>query len=190
MPTLLLAFGLLLLFSFGGFLALTDEQRNGLLYAICIRKQCLTRSSTTTRYGSTQKQIQPPNEESPRKQYCNAFPPSRRHFFSMLGPDTLQRLGKSVEDLGQDPPDYSNQVPDKTCIEEHSWANYLTPTGFTIEEISRLGDFPDYSKLSGVPLPNPYPEFDIKLAKPRPYRPLRWPFHQTMCKFRLITSWI
>jgi len=56
-----------------------------------------------------------------------------------------------------------------------------TPTGFSIEEIRNLGDFPDYAALSGVPLPQPYKGFDIDKALPRPYRPLRWAYHQTMC---------
>lgn len=66
-------------------------------------------------------------------------------------------------------------------------ANYLevddskhTPTGFSVAEIKALGDFPDYAELSGVPLPRPYPDFNIDKALPRPYRPLRWNYHQTM----------
>ncbi|EIW85389.1 hypothetical protein CONPUDRAFT_150201 [Coniophora puteana RWD-64-598 SS2] len=39
---------------------------------------------------------------------------------------------------------------------------------------------PDYAKLSGVPLPKPLPNFDYTKAKPRPYRPFRWEYHQTM----------
>jgi hypothetical protein len=58
----------------------------------------------------------------------------------------------------------------------------FTPCEFSTEEIKALGDFPDYVTLSGVPLPEAYPEFDINKAKPRPYRPFRWNYHQTMCK--------
>jgi hypothetical protein len=57
-----------------------------------------------------------------------------------------------------------------------------TPCDFTVEDIEALGDFPDYATLSGIPLPEPYHDFDIKKAKPRPYRPFRWAYHQTMCK--------
>src|SRR5690242_12370477 len=39
----------------------------------------------------------------------------------------------------------------------------------------------DYFKLSGVPLPKPLHKFDLEKAKPRPYRPFRWQYHQTMC---------
>lgn len=55
-------------------------------------------------------------------------------------------------------------------------------SGFSVRELKALGDFPDYSALSEVPMPQPYLEFDINRAKPRPYRPFRWAYHQTMCK--------
>jgi hypothetical protein len=65
-----------------------------------------------------------------------------------------------------------------TCEDER-----YTPTGFSVTEIKALGDFPDYAKLSGVPLPQEYPEFNIDTALARPYRPFRWGYHQTMCTF-------
>jgi hypothetical protein len=43
-------------------------------------------------------------------------------------------------------------------------------------------DFTDYFALTGVPPPKPLPDFDIDKALPRPYRPFRWKYHQTMCK--------
>ncbi|KAF5009258.1 hypothetical protein FDECE_4551 [Fusarium decemcellulare] len=55
-----------------------------------------------------------------------------------------------------------------------------TPTGFSTAEIRALGRFPDYSVLSGVPHPTPCPDFDIKRAVFRPFRPFRWAYHQTM----------
>lgn len=48
------------------------------------------------------------------------------------------------------------------------------------KEIEAYGDFPDYAMLSGVRLPDPYPEFNIETALARPYRPFRWSYHQTM----------
>lgn len=42
-------------------------------------------------------------------------------------------------------------------------------------------EFPDHFARSGVPLPNPVPDdFDVDNAKPRPYRPFRWDYHQHM----------
>jgi hypothetical protein len=57
-----------------------------------------------------------------------------------------------------------------------------TPMGFSVKEIKEMGDLPDYSALSGVPLPNAYDVFDIGKSIARPYRPFRWAYHQTMCK--------
>lgn len=42
-------------------------------------------------------------------------------------------------------------------------------------------EFTDYFELTGVPPPTPLPDFDIDNALPRPYRPFRWKYHQTMC---------
>ena len=58
----------------------------------------------------------------------------------------------------------------------------LTPTGFSVDEIRKLGDFPDYAALSDVPPPQEYKGFDINRALARPYRPFRWAYHQTMCQ--------
>ncbi|KAL4960173.1 heme-dependent oxidative N-demethylase family protein [Aspergillus stella-maris] len=58
-----------------------------------------------------------------------------------------------------------------------------TATGFSEADIKALGRFPDYSVLSGVPNPKPCPDFNIKTACLRPYRPFRWTYHQTMILF-------
>lgn len=55
-----------------------------------------------------------------------------------------------------------------------------TPTGFSKSDIEALGDFPDYASLSGVPNPQPYRDYNLSTAQHRPYRPFRWPYHQTM----------
>ncbi|KAG2149344.1 hypothetical protein DEU56DRAFT_978007 [Suillus clintonianus] len=39
---------------------------------------------------------------------------------------------------------------------------------------------PDFSQLTGVPHPKPVHGFSIAHARPRPYRPFRWEYHQTM----------
>lgn len=57
-------------------------------------------------------------------------------------------------------------------------------SGFTVSEVKSLGKFPDYAKLSGVPLPTAVRRgFSVDDALPRPYRPFRWPYFQTMGKF-------
>jgi hypothetical protein len=43
-------------------------------------------------------------------------------------------------------------------------------------------DLTDYFALTGVLPPKPLLDFDIDKALPRPYRPFRWKYHQTMCE--------
>ncbi|KAF5310027.1 hypothetical protein D9619_010282 [Psilocybe cf. subviscida] len=38
----------------------------------------------------------------------------------------------------------------------------------------------DFFAVTGVAPPKPLPDFDVRTAKPRPYRPFRWAYHQTM----------
>jgi hypothetical protein len=127
----------------------------------------------------------PPRSLSPSKKqvqgladvnYVDTLPPSRRQALAdMNGFPTLD----SLEQL---PATWTKQmVPLKTSYMEADDDMYM-PCGFSIKDIKILGDFPDYATLSGVPLPQPYPEFDINKALPRPYRPFRWSYHQTMCR--------
>ncbi|KAK6504381.1 hypothetical protein TWF506_002582 [Arthrobotrys conoides] len=60
---------------------------------------------------------------------------------------------------------------------------------YTQAEITSIGRYPSYSTLTGVPLPEAYHAFDIKTAKPRPYRPFRWAYHQTMAFKKLEPNW-
>jgi len=46
--------------------------------------------------------------------------------------------------------------------------------------LSRNG-LPDFAQLTGSPAPRPLYHFEIDRAKPRPYRPFRWEYHQNMC---------
>ncbi|KAF8842564.1 hypothetical protein BDN67DRAFT_899178 [Paxillus ammoniavirescens] len=48
---------------------------------------------------------------------------------------------------------------------------------------------PDYTKLTGFPGPKPVHDFDIDSAKPRPYRPFRWEYHQNMSLKKLEPDW-
>ncbi|KAL7274876.1 hypothetical protein RUND412_002209 [Rhizina undulata] len=59
----------------------------------------------------------------------------------------------------------------------------------TKEEIEAYGDFPDYAQLSGVRLPVSYENFNIDTALPRPYRPFRWAYHQTMSLTKMEPDW-
>ena len=122
------------------------------------------------------------NDEGGGPDYSSIFPPSRRFVLVQI-PGAASKLGKPPEQLVATP-EKMESVPLTTEVEDANKTMY-TPCGFSVEEIKKLGDFPDYAALSGVPLPQPYPEFDIDKAKPRPYRPFRWAYHQTMCKFAI-----
>lgn len=114
----------------------------------------------------------PPPPRQAKEGMAQVLPPSRR--FAL--PDTIRSTSshESEDTVLQNQIDLEADF--KSCE-----ATRLTPTGFSVREIHQLGDFPDYARLSGVPLPSSYPEFDIDKALPRPYRPFRWTYHQTMC---------
>lgn len=104
--------------------------------------------------------------------YTKVFPPSQRYLLSDISSTfSSSNVDLSVKPLLRLDEDYRHASPTKYNF-----------TGFSIREIKQLGDFPDYAKLSGVPLPTPLKSFNVKTALPRPYRPFRWAYHQTMCK--------
>lgn len=132
----------------------------------------LSSTSQSNRYG----QKAPTSTE-----YVSVFPPSQRQALARVAETqphlqaVIARHGLSVE----------LSAASLTPLE----ANYLdcdndifTPTGISLEEVKLLGDFPNYAELSGIPLPEPYENFNIENALPRPYRPFRWAYHQTMCR--------
>ncbi|UNI25003.1 hypothetical protein JDV02_010713 [Purpureocillium takamizusanense] len=87
--------------------------------------------------------------------------------------------------LGIDVENPLNRLPTESLVrmdEDYRNADHGSKifSGFTVGEIEALGNFPDYAKLSGVAEPSPLVGFDIDSAAPRPYRPFRWPYHQTM----------
>lgn len=165
------------------FLALDNRQKDNVLSRLHIRGRRTSGSFTPPRSLSPEKQGLPPNKPPAYPTYTEVFPPSRRAALADLPEGALQGTGPSAKELSEQLPDYSNHVPDKEVIDvnDAKLAQHVTPTGFTIDEVRRLGDFPDYSTLSGVPLPQKYEGFNIETAKARPYRPIRWAYHQTMC---------
>ncbi|KAJ5176919.1 uncharacterized protein N7482_002796 [Penicillium canariense] len=153
-------------------------------------KSLLNRVSLRGRRDSTAKT--PPRSLSPEEKqsnsatspasYNHALPPQRREAL-------LQLQGKAIRWREVDETEMRQNGLPMTADYRTSPGNLYTPTGFSVDDIKALGDFPDYSTLSGVPLPNPYPEHDIENAKPRPYRPFRWSYHQTMSLAKLETDW-
>ncbi|KAL4920877.1 hypothetical protein BDW62DRAFT_220350 [Aspergillus aurantiobrunneus] len=129
----------------------------------------------------------PPSSISPEKKssqktptsHANTLPPQFRHALAILD---IPHKEVSEDEVRQNilpmTEDYS------ACQEER-----YTPTGFSVAEVKALGDFPDYAALSGVPLPGAYGGFDIERALPRPYRPFRWAYHQTMSLTKMEPDW-
>ncbi|KAL9085441.1 MAG: hypothetical protein Q9165_007591 [Trypethelium subeluteriae] len=121
--------------------------------------------------------------------YENAFPPSRRFALAEIKTDLPKTLGTSIEELVKSPPNArSSCVPHDRAWDTVEQPAY-TPTGFSVDEIHALGDFPDYATLSGIPQPQPYLNFQLSKALPRPYRPFRWAYHQTMSLTKLQSDW-
>ncbi len=176
---LLSLLGVVFLASSISYLAVNKRQRDVVLTRLHIHKRQTSGAQTPPRSLSPVKEKAP--EEVPTATYEDVFPPSRRFTLANIKTDLPSRLEKSMNDLVRSPPGSRTAcLPLATPLDQVQSSVY-TPTEFSIEEIRALGDFPDYASLSGVPLPEPYSTFDINKALPRPYRPLRWAYHQTMC---------
>ena len=141
-------------------------------------------SDTPPRSLTREKKV--PDNAPPPSPYRDIFPPSIRgnllalksaskSLFSGLGTQS----GKiDVDQLVT----VNNVIPFEQDYREASSSTF-TPMGVTVGEVKALGDFPDYSRLSSVALPEAYKEHKLATAIPRPYRPFRWAYHQTMCNF-------
>jgi hypothetical protein len=157
-------------------LLISKKRREIVLRRLPLRRRISSSASTPPRSLS-------PKEDRPSEpDYRDAFPPSRRFTLAAAAPSVVAKFPKP--DGGILPGDGEKkplQAPLDVPFEQWD-PKAFTPTEFSKEEIEALGNFPDYATLSGVPLPQPYEEFVIEKAKPRPYRPFRWAYHQTMCK--------
>ncbi|KAJ6155546.1 hypothetical protein N7470_006112 [Penicillium chermesinum] len=148
----------------------------------------LRRLSLRGRRDSTAKtpprSLSPDNKRStsPPESYSHVLPPHRRESLLQLQAHCFRWRNVTEAEVRQ------NILP-MTADYMTSPGNLYTPTGFTVEQVKTLGDFPDYATLCGVPLPNPYPEHNIEKALPRPFRPFRWTYHQTMSLTKLETDW-
>jgi hypothetical protein len=168
------------------YLTLSKSQRDVLLRRFHIRGRRASSASTPPRSFSPEKQsaldTKSLSSVTTTPDYTDAFPPSVREGLVKIA-ETLPPAQKKKL-LAQEFDDETfqkNIIPFTTNYMECDKLAY-TPMGVSVDEIKALGDFPDYAELSGVPLPEPYKEFDIEKAKARPYRPFRWNYHQTMCK--------
>jgi hypothetical protein len=165
------------------FLIVQKSKRDIVLDRLHISRRRVSGAKTPPRSLSpSKKQVQGLAEPN----YVDTFPPSRRPFVEESG--ALLSSQKSSDEPCITQLDSSHSiVPMETSYLDAEDSMYM-PCGLSVKEIKALGDFPDYSMLSGVPLPKPYLNFDINKALPRPYRPLRWAYHQTMCRWTFTTD--
>ncbi|KAJ9639468.1 hypothetical protein H2201_002872 [Coniosporium apollinis] len=185
---LLLLIGLVFLLTSISYLAVNKKQRDVVLDRLHIRRRRASGARTPPRSLSPGKKV-PAAAAAASPTYQDVFPPSRRAALAEIETDLPSILNKPLSELVTSPAksriaciplDVDLKNLESTCY---------TATEFSNEEINALGDFPDYAGLSGIPLPEPYTAFDITKAQPRPYRPLRWSYHQTMSLTKLEPDW-
>lgn len=173
---LLLLLGIAFLASTTIYLSTSKPKRTLILERLRLRRRRTSGASTPPRSLSPEKD----SSSTAGAEYCDVFPPSRRFTLETVAPELFKKnpkpstLDAASEESGR------NSVPIHVAF-EYADPKAYTPCEFSAEEIKALGDFPDYATMSGVPLPKAYTDFDIKKALPRPYRPFRWVYHQTMC---------
>lgn len=170
------------------YLSLSQGQREVIVRRLRLRGRRRSSAETPPRSLSPEKKV-PSNAVSKADEYVAAFPPSQRDILHELAPSLPPQQRNALGDLKFDldlfeqsvlgwEEDYRNAEPSKYVY-----------SGFSVREVKALGDFPDYSALTGVPLPEAYEAFDVDKALPRPYRPFRWAYYQTMSLTKLEPDW-
>ena len=175
------------------YLVQTENQKKALrqnLYAwlpgITRRRRSST-SKTPPRSLTPEKKA--PDNTPPTPNYKDIFPPSPRGnlpIWTKSWKSIWAGLKRFEVDEDFQRVFQENLIPWEADYRKCDSSTY-TPMEISIGEVKALGDFPDYSKLSGVPFPEAYKEFEIEKAIPRPYRPFRWAYHQTMCRVSIST---
>ena len=166
------------------FFLLNQQQRDVLLSRFRIRGRRTSSAKTPPR--SLSPENAPAHAALTTNDWLDTLAPTRREALVQAAKSlpAEQREKISKEQVGQDI--VSHSIMPFTADYTKCDGSKYTATGISVDEVKALGDFPDYAELSGVPLPEKYTEFDIETAMPRPYRPFRWAYHQTMCKPTII----
>lgn len=166
-------------------LFLTRQQRETLFgyLSVSARGRRISTSKTPPRSVSPETKV--PNNGSPQVDFKDAFPPSHREALARAAETLSAEQRKKLIGRAVDAGEFKKGIIPLAADYRDCRASTYTPTEISIEEVKALGDFPDYAALSGVPLPEAYKEFRIETALPRPYRPFRWAYHQTMCMLAL-----
>lgn len=163
------------------YLSLSQRQRDVIAQRLLLRGRRSSSADTPPRSLSPEKKV-PTNAAPKTNEYAAVFPPSQRDLLKDIAPTLSSAQREKLGSLDFNEKTFENNIIGweedfRTCDE----SKYIA-SGFSVNEIKAIGDFPDFELLTGVPNPDPYKEFDINKAVPRPYRPFRWPYHQTMCK--------
>lgn len=169
--------GAVLAFLSVSYLATNKEVRNVLIERLPFRGK-----TTGSPPPSPNSEKKPQGSQASNQGYPEVFPPLRREALLKVA-ESLPAEKRKV--IGQNVTEKDVLASPLPLTENYmtSEGNKYTGTGFSVDEIKALGDFPDYPELSGVPPPEPYHDFNLEKAIPRPYRPFRWSYHQTMCMF-------
>ncbi len=174
-----LLLGISFIISSIGYLALSKRQRDVIINRFHFRGRRASSSKTPPRSLSPDRKV--PNNDPPVLEYRDIFPPSRREALAKIAETVPAAQKQKLSGAEVDQEEFRKSNIPLTANYETCGPSTYTPTEFSIEEIKALGDFPDYAELSGVALPEPYRECEFQKALPRPYRPFRWSYHQTMC---------
>ncbi len=167
-------------------LVLSKSQRETLYAGITSWAPTVTRGRRNSSANTPPRSLTPekkvPNNAPPPAEYKDIFPPSSREVLLKVAESltTSQKKEIGVREVKQE--EFTKNIIPFEADYRKCGPSIYTPMEISMAEIKALGDFPDYAKLSGVPLPDAYKEFEIEKALPRPYRPFRWAYHQTMCQ--------
>ncbi|KAI9706762.1 MAG: hypothetical protein M1820_004732 [Bogoriella megaspora] len=183
------ALGLFLVLGSLTYLTLNKSQKDVVLSRLGFSRNKTRTSSTPPRSLTPTKLTEKAVFGDALNTYEDIFPPSRRVALADVKDDLPKKFIASVEELAKVP------SMSRVSLAPHNkpWDSLdkpaYTATEFSIDEIKALGDFPDYVALSGIPAPQPYHNFQLEKALPRPYRPFRWSYHQTMSLTKLQPDW-
>lgn len=169
------------------YFSLSQRQRHVIAKRLRLSKRRPSSADTPPR--SLTPEQKPISTISKNNDYVNVFPPSQRHVLEELVPTLPDTQRKALGDLRFDNDIFEQSLLDFEDDYRESDNSRHVYSGFSVREIKALGDFPDYAALSEVPLPQANLAFDINKALPRPYRPFRWAYHQTMSLSKLDTDY-
>ena len=166
-------------------LAVTKHQQGNILQYLHVWIAALPRGRRISSAKTPPRSISPENKAHnngpPPVDYVDIFPPSSREALAKVSGKIEYGPNKEMSGTPQCPGELGKKLIPFTANFRECGPSTYTSMEVSMEEIEALGDFSDYAGLSGVPPPKPYKEFNIETALPRPYRPFRWAYHQTMC---------